>query len=66
MKFKQCIHIEGKSIDDIFHLPCIESVNKLKDGSYCYYIDNGQCADIGDWLCENYNGEWHVFTEKQL
>ena len=63
--FKQVIHIEGKSIEDIFFLPCIVSIDKVQD-SYCYYLDNGLCAYIGDWLCEDYNGEWHVFTEKQL
>ena len=62
--FKQCIHIEGKCIDDIFFLPCVVSVDKIKD-TYCFYLDNGQCADIGDWLCEDYDGNWHVFSEKQ-
>lgn len=63
--FKQCIHIEGKCIEDIFFLPCVESVNKIA-GTYCFYLENGQCADVGDWLCEDYEGNWHVFAEKHF
>ena len=62
--FKQFIHIEGKCIDDIFFLPCIVSVDKIKD-TYCYYLENGQCADIGDWLCEDQDGKWSVLSDEQ-
>lgn len=63
-EFKQCIHIEGKCLEDIFSLPCVISVNKVQN-TYCFYLDNGLCADIGDWLCQDHDGNWEVLSDEQ-
>lgn len=58
--YKQVVKIE-KSIDDIFKLPCVEAV--VKNGSKHYFgvrCVNDSRAFEGDWLCEDYIGNWHV------
>lgn len=64
MRLRQSIHIEGKCIEDIFNLPCIVSIHK-KNNSYCYHLTNGQIAHLGDWLCEDYGGNWSVLSDEQ-
>lgn len=62
--FKQCIHIEGKCIEDVFNLPCVMAVMKLSDG-YRYRLYNGYYAYVGDWLCQNQNNHWCVYTDEE-
>lgn len=64
MRLRQSIHIEGKCIEDIFNLPCITSIHK-ENNSYCYYLTNGHIAHLGDWLYEDYNGNWSVLSNEQ-
>lgn len=63
-KFKQCTHIEGKCIEDIFNLPYIVAIEK--NNGECYYrLSDSSYATIGDWLCEDYYGIVHVYTDDQ-
>ena len=64
MRLRQSIHIQGKCIEDIFNLPCIASIHK-ENNSYYYYLTNGYIAHLGDWLCEDYNGNWSILSDKQ-
>ena len=64
---KQKIRIEGKCIEDIFNLPCIVGIEKYpKGGGYFYKLSDNSYAQIGDWLCEDYYGCWHVYTNEQI
>ena len=65
--YRQMIHIEGKSIDDIFRLPCVRCICKTIFGSivydlYKFIVAEGSetTAGDGDWLCELYDGKWVV------
>ena len=65
--YKQCIHLEGKSINEVFALPCIVSIAKCKVSrrkkSIRYCLSNGYVAYVGDWLCEDENGNWYVLSD---
>ena len=69
MNYKQKIQITGKSIDDIFKLPCVCSVHKTVFGGivfdlYGFVMVDGSSttATSGEWLCELENGMWRVET----
>lgn len=69
-KYRQVIHVEGKSIEDIFYLPCILSVGKF-EGSVVYYglsdpddALTGFSLRVGDYLCEDQEGRWSVLKDK--
>jgi len=34
MKFKQAIAFDGRNLNDIFRLPCVESIDKGEKGSH--------------------------------
>lgn len=67
-KYKQAIQISN-DVTGIMKLPCIFSCHKEEGGSLVYllYKWNGlgmyEKAHIGDWLCEDYNGEWFVVSD---
>ena len=68
MKFKQEIKVDA-NVTQIFSLPCVGIVFKLRDGSPMYQLNDqsdwpGQTAMIGDWLCEDHEGMWHLITEE--
>lgn len=60
-KYKQEITI-GRNIDGIFNLPCVAHCSKSSLGGHWFYVmcQNGVVAEIGDKLCEDYNGKWWV------
>lgn len=65
--YKQAIHI-GTNVTDIMRLPCVIACFKQPRGgcTYLYEIDtadNPRYAAQGEWLCEDYNGEWHIVKE---
>lgn len=70
-KFKQAIHLEGRCINDVFKLPCVYSCHKEAEGGLCYLLydwdDDGNYieARIGDWLCEDEEGKWHVMSNEE-
>ena len=71
MKFKQCIKV-GKNATDIMKLPCVYGCYKDGDGNLYYELNdwdsNGENVKVfaGEWLCEGYDGKWHVLSESEL
>lgn len=70
MGFVRSIHIEGKSIDDVFRLPCVSGVRKDIFGAvffdlYGFIMHDGESVSAvkGDWLCEDSEGKWSVVRE---
>ena len=70
-KVKQAIHV-GRNATDIMRLPCVCSCYKQADGTLCYRLqpralkDSDVTAHEGQWLCEDYNGNWTVTDEPLL
>ena len=71
MSFRQCIHIEGKCLEDILRLPCVKSCEKTsvagiyKFGFFAVCMAHPkplQSAYTGDWICEDRDGKWHVLN----
>lgn len=77
MKFKQAIQI-GDNVTDIMKLRCVSYVSKnpaIIKGRYYYYLYPGlmwdykedrshnYIAHTGDWLCEDYDGWWHILKD---
>ena len=63
-KYRQIIQI-GKNVTDIFHLPCVIRIEKLHNGDPVYLLATGadmreNWANVGDSICEDYGGNWHV------
>jgi hypothetical protein len=64
-KVKQAIHV-GRNVTDMMRLPCVFSCYKQADGTLCYRLLPMQryvTAHEGQWLCEDYNGNWMVTDE---
>ena len=67
-KVKQAIRV-GRNVTDMMRLPCIFSCYKQADGKLCYQLyDWGEplrnvTAHEGQWLCEDYDGNWTVTDE---
>ena len=71
MEFKQAIRI-GHGIEGIFKLPCIAAIRKDIFGApffdtygFLMYDRKGVSAREGDWLCEDYYGDWHLLTNEE-
>ena len=76
-KYRQCIQI-GNDVTGIMKLPCVSDCFKNgsilryhvlynmlpKDIDYADY-DDFAVANVGDWLCEDYNGKWYVLTNEE-
>ena len=66
-RYRQIIHIEGKCIEDIFYLDCVLSVMKT-DRGIAYNVkcrDSKVLAFVGECLCEDFDGYWHVCTSNE-
>lgn len=72
MEFVRRIHIEGRSLDDVFRLPCVRSCEKTSVRGvmrFCFYPlmmrhpSQFMFAETGDWLCEDSEGKWSVVCE---
>lgn len=68
-QFKYAIQI-GTSVTDIISLPCIYAIYKQQStGTLLYelYGDQGEkkFALFSDWLCLDYEGQWHILTNKE-
>ena len=66
-KVKQAIRV-GRNATDIMRLPCVLSCHKQADGTLCYHLlcslkSRYVTAHEGQWLCEDYNGNWTVTDE---
>lgn len=68
-EYRQSIQI-GKNPNGILALPCVDSVRKSFEGKLIYQV-NTECdpkayATAGDWICEDYNGDWHVVSDEVM
>jgi len=63
--YKRAIQI-GRNMQDIFRLPCVVGIHKMNDEPL-YLLNRGydRVARVGDWLCEDYEGMWHLVHDKQ-
>jgi hypothetical protein len=64
-KVKQAIRV-GRNVTDMMRLPCVFSCYKKADGTLCYQLLPLQryvTAHEGQWLCEDYDGNWTVTDE---
>ena len=72
-KFRQEILVPERLTETIFKLPCVLSAHKRsgRESELAYYIlDPSAMADKsqwrfahpGQWLCEDYDGLWHVLN----
>ena len=77
MRYKQAIQI-GDNVTDIMKLPCVlGAMKKSYNPAVIYYILFGDIitkrvqwgeavtAYTGDWLCEDYDGRWHLRNDKE-
>ena len=67
MKYKQMIKV-GRHIRNIFDLPCVNSVFKTEKGLPLYevYAQNAKWASVGQWLCEDEEGQWWVLDNDKV
>lgn len=68
-KYKTIIHIEGRSIEDVFRLPCVSGCEKTSVSGvvrFTFYPlsmahpSQFQTAMTDDTLCEDESGKWHI------
>ena len=68
-QYRQSIQI-GKNVGDILNLPCVNAVRKSEAKRLVYEIatayDPKKYATAGDWICEDYSGDWHVVSSLQM
>ena len=75
-KFKQAIRI-GKDLNSIFKLRCVSSIGKVLSLCVpCFHLYPGlmwdykedlthkHTAHVGDWLCEDEEGHWHILSNE--
>ena len=68
--WKQAIQI-GSNVTDMMKLPCVYSCHKEADGGLCFLLydwnEYGRYVEArqGDWLCEDYDGRWHLLNDKE-
>jgi len=68
-RYKQAILVPEHITPTIFALPCVFSCHKEADGRIVYLLydwdEQGQYVELrpGQWLCEDYDGQWHVETQ---
>ena len=78
-KFAHAIKI-GDNVTDIMKLFCVSYVSKdpvIEPGNYYYHLYPGVMWDYkedlshkhiarkGDWLCQDYHGDWHILTDEE-
>lgn len=67
-EYRQTIRI-GRNPNGILALPCVDCVMKSLGNMYTYQVntDNSHVwAKEGDWICEDYRGEWHVVSDGDM
>ena len=81
MKFIRAIQLPDRVSQTVFDLPCVfgvtKNTNKEKDGEVEWCLQqificnrvsaysNICFAYAGEWLCEDENGNWYVFTDEE-
>ena len=77
-KFKLCVRI-GDDVTSIMKLRCVSFVGKNTFfPEYAYHLYPGLMHDYkedlshrhiarkGEWLCEDYDGHWHILSDEQM
>ena len=71
-KYKQAIKI-GDNVTDMMKLPCVTACHKLNDKCGLEWLeyeislgDHKEHAEAGDWLCEDYDGQWAILTDDKM
>ncbi|WP_281798560.1 hypothetical protein [Prevotella pallens] len=69
MKFKQAIAFDGRNLNDIFRLPCVESIDKGENGKpyiklYRSCTEGRLIATVGTVLVQFGNDTWQVFGKE--
>ncbi|MBF1491439.1 MAG: hypothetical protein HXN76_01780 [Prevotella pallens] len=69
MKFKQSITFDGRNLNDIFRLPCVESIDKGENGKpyiklYRSCTEGRLIATVGTVLVQFGNDTWQVFGKE--
>ena len=69
MKFKQAIAFDGRNINDVFRLPCVQAVEKGENGKpyiklYASCTDGRLTATPGTVLVQFSNDTWQVFGKE--
>ena len=69
--YRKAVQI-GNCVTDIINMPCVDSVRKSFEGKLFYSVNTGtpegtstEIAQKGDWLCEDYDGNWHVEKNRE-
>ena len=77
MNIIQATQVDARNIEDIFKLPCVQSIEKTEDGSFLvktfpFYTEEGDCLVkqffIGsetDWVCQLAFGKWCILSDEE-
>lgn len=60
--------IEAKNINDIWSLPCVQTINKGKGTTQVFISERNasirrgstKVARVGDSICQDNNGQWFI------
>ena len=68
-EYRQAIQI-GRNPNGILSLPCVDGVRKTFQGKLIYQVNTEYDAKArameGDWICQDYEGEWHVVSDDKM
>ena len=67
-EYRQSIQI-GRNPNGILALPCVTCVMKSLGNRYAYQVDTESShtwAYEGDWICEDYDEQWHVVSDGRM
>lgn len=72
VRIKEAIQVGKKLSQRIFDLPCVDGALKDKETGQMYYMIrlapdcHHTSATEGEWICEDYFGNWHVLTDYEF
>lgn len=69
MNIKQTIGFDGRNINDIFSLPCVQKMEKGENGKpyailYPHHTEGRLVAQVGEILVQYATGKWQVFGKE--
>lgn len=69
MNIKQAISFDGRNINDIFRLSCVQKVEKGENWKpyailYPHHTEGRLVAQVGDYFVEYATGKWQVFGKE--
>ena len=69
--FRKTIQV-GRNVTDILKLSCVMGCHKDDNDELVYILfdwdesGNYKEARVGDWLCEDHKGVWHVLSNEEF